>query len=679
MAEPDWGDHNWFGSWNAIVGMVVDPVTGDLYVAARTEIYRISPSQVLTLAKSGFTSVNGIDISRSGPSDPGVLLVADGGTSNAVKAVPLDNIGATPITVASASTLRAATFGATVSGGPWLASNVNRMVVIHNNGSSGAVGPLRAHPLVEVTPGGPLPVWVSSPVPNTEQKPLGQSVVRPSTHLDFSYSQALTELRYVDGLSRLTCAWIGDPGASAPQYEQAPVTPANCSRPRLGGGTCDNFADIVVGGPGSFVESGNPLQSCKTCGGTGNPCRWDFRITNRYAGDNYQAYFALDSGSTEFVTASDTYTAWKHLHVERERMCAVGGLLFQSYGATGQCGGANQPACCGTGGQPPCNQLVLFDSANVTQGDTIVAFDEVHRFEDVAYTRTVSAPPANNGDGSMTVVLDSPLPNSVWASNRTGSTPLFSNGHSGGVCVPSLGFDEAETSQLDAAYGDTFVSYHVPTYGLAGSGTVPRYWKVDYSTSPCPPARFSNIWFQNFTSGVATLCPDGPNLVGCAENNYVHVLGAGESQTGSNADTQSASNLSYAYTHNIALGCDGVPGGCTADKLGNMLREAVRHELGHQLGANKCTDSPDPRLKHHDTRNAWCGEPGGACVNPDPMYLIEWCPMHVAPTLTPPLPQTDRDMRADGIDHFCPEDLILGDPNCASAGDGALRREEDPQ
>ena len=38
------------------------------------------------------------------------------------------------------------------------------------------------------------------------------------------------------------------------------------------------------------------------------------------------------------------------------------------------------------------------------------------------------------------------------------------------------------------------------------------------------------------------------------------------------------------------------------------------------------------------------------------------------------------DMRADGIDHFCKEDLVLGDPNCgAQPSDGAIRSWEDPQ
>src|SRR5262249_17528006 len=155
------------------------------------------------------------------------------------------------------------------------------------------------------------------------------------------------------------------------QYDAAPTTPSDCDKPRtFASAICDNKDDIVAGGTGSFVEAGNPIQSCKTCGGA-TPCEWDFRITKRYGGDNYKAYFAFDSSSTAFAGTSDIYTAWKHAHVEREEMCRVGGVLFQDYGATGQCGGPGQPLCCGVGGQPPCNQIRLYDPTNIVMGQSL--------------------------------------------------------------------------------------------------------------------------------------------------------------------------------------------------------------------------------------------------------------------------------------------------------------------
>ena len=40
----------------------------------------------------------------------------------------------------------------------------------------------------------------------------------------------------------------------------------------------------------------------------------------------------------------------------------------------------------------------------------------------------------------------------------------------------------------------------------------------------------------------------------------------------------------------------------------------------------------------------------------------------------------ELDMQADGTDHFCEEDLSLGDPNCGGVPrEGAIRTWEDPQ
>jgi hypothetical protein len=497
ILDANYGNTNWSGNWNSIVGMAVDPVNGDLYIAAITNIQRIATNESVQVVKGGFTSVNGIDISRQGASDPGLLLIADGGTSNTVKALALDNTGAQPLSVASASVLRAASFGASVSGGPWLATNVNRTVVIHNNGNSGAVDPVRPHPLLKVTSAGPFKVRISSPSA-AEQFPPGQSTMRPSTYQDPTRSQAFTELQYADGLSRITCAWAGDPGEGAPQYDAAPATPANCNKPRTTAlGPCDNRDDIVIGGAGSFAESGNPIHSCKTCGSASSPCRWEFRITNRYGGDNYKVHFAFEQNSTEFALATDIYTAWKHVHAERERMCNVGGVLFEDYGATGQCGGIGQPACCGTGGQAPCDQIVVYDPSNIVMGQELVVFDEVNTYEAAGYTRTVTAPPTNNGDGTITITLDSPLPKSYWSSDEdplgSPKVPDFRNGHSGGACVPSAGFVEADLSDLRQSLSDALVGYHIPTYGLDGSGVVPRLWPAFFDFDPWMPAQSGDV------------------------------------------------------------------------------------------------------------------------------------------------------------------------------------------
>ncbi len=681
ILDSDFGNTNWSGLWNAIVGMAVDPVTGDLYIAAKTDVYRVAPDESLLLVKGGFTSVNGIDVAREGANDPGVLLVADGGTANTVKAVPLDNTGAAPITVATASILRASTFGALVSGGPWLATNVNRTIVIHNNGNSGAVNPLRPHPLVEVTPVGPFEVRISSPSA-TEQLPDGQSRMRPSTYQDTSFSNAVTRLQYRDGLSRFTCAWVGDPGAGAAQYDPAPAVPSDCNKPRsYAAANCDNKHDIVVGGPGSFMEGGNPIQSCKMCGGTFDPCVWEFRITNRFGGDNYKVYFAFDQSSEQFPATSDIYTAWKHVHIERERMCNVGGILFEDYGATGQCGAAGQPACCGTAGQPPCNQILMYDPSNVSMGQSLVVFDELNPYETAGYTRTVTAPPANNGDGSVTLTLDSPLPRSYQASaeftpGMVPHVPDFVNGHSGGVCVPLGGFVEADLSDLRQGFDHALVDYHIPTYGLDGAGVVPRLWPeflFDLTNHNCAARRFSRIWYSRFVDGGDVGCPvDPPDVDAALENNVFHVIPAFDTIDASNPAGFSAFEgaFSYILDEQIAQDCAMSSGGCTGTEQDAMRRWTVAHETAHQFRVNKCS----PPLFHDSpsARAAWCGASGGSCVVPP--ASTQSCVM-VGGTSVPEL-----DMRADGTDHFCKEDLALGDPNCSGTPrEGAIRTWEDPQ
>lgn len=669
--DTDYGNHNWSGSWNGIVGMAVDPVNGDLYLAAKTEIYKIAPDESLTLVKGGFTSVNTIDIYRQGANDPGLLLVADGGSLNVLKAFALDNPAAEPLAIASLSVLRGAAFGLSVSGGPWLGANVNRAVVIANNGNTGAVDPLRPFP-IDVTPTGPLSIRISSPS-TSEQAPRGQSRVRPATAGDTSFSQAFAELRYRDGLARFTCAWTGDPGAGAPQYDPTPGTLTDCQKPRAyATAICDNKDDIVAGAAGSFVEAGNPIQSCKTCGSASAPCHWDFRITNHFGGDNYKVFFGSDAAATEFVTSSDVYTATKHVHLERDRMCRAGGVLFKDYGATGQCGGAGQPPCCGTAGQPACNQIVVYDPVSVLQNDVIVVFDEANSYEAAGYTRTVTAPPVNNGNGTITLTLDAALPRNYRASSaEPGSNPPvpdYRNAHAGGVCVPAAKFYEPDTSDLQQGFDEAFVDYHTPIYGVDGSGVVPTLPSplIDLNARPCALFRFSRIWFSRFVLGASFAgCPDPPADQAVA-NNVMQLIGASRNPQGITGVSNFEENFSYIFRDQVTTDCGATTPPCTPAKQDTMHRWTVGHELAHNFQVDACS------VGGHDTRSAWCGSASGACVNPT--YSVESCSMD------PLLTTQDLDMRADGIDHFCAEDLILGDPSCAGTPrPGAMRTWEDPQ
>ncbi len=650
------------------ISLTVDPVNGDLYYATYQDIRRITPSETFEIVKTGFSFIESIAVSREGPNDPGVLLVTDTSTG-LVSAVPLDNPSAS-FTVAVPS-LDAAGFGAQVSGGSWVPTNANRTVMVRTDGNTTVIEP---HPLVDVTLSGPFRVRISSPKTAAEEPmPFGQSLMRPSRFGDTSFSRAVARLEYRDGLDRFTCAATGDPGVGS-AYDPAPADPALCNKPRaMTAGDCENFDALVASGPGSFA-SGGALSSCKTCGSAVNPCTWEFNITNRYAGDDYKVYFSNAATSERFMATSDVYTSWKHVHIERERMCNVGAVLFDDYGATGLCGGAGQPVCCGTGGQLPCNQIRVYDFSNVANGHSVVVFDEENPYETADYTRTVTAAPVNNGDGTVTLTLDSPLPQSYRASDEhlpaaLPHVPDFANGHSGGVCVDSGGFVEADLSDLRQGLEPACVDYHVPAYGLDGSGTVPTLPTTffDLASRPCVTFRFSRVWNSTAVDSGTLACP-GPDAPanGIVPSNVLHTIPAFDTLNNVAGFANFAGAFFYILDTQIGQDCAANSSGCAGGDLDATRRWTVAHESGHHFEVNKCSSGG------HDTRDAWCGAPGGSCVIAPATH--QGCLMN-AGISTP-----DLDMRADGVDHFCKEDLVLGDPTCVGTPrEGAIRTLEDPQ
>ena len=365
VLDSNYGNTNW-GAWNSIVGMAVDPENGDLYMAADTDIYKIDTSENVTLVKGGFSDVLGIDIIRDGPADPGWLLVADN-IAGQVVTFALDNTGATPATVASPGFVRAVNAGLSVFSGPLDPSNpanVGRNIFSYNGGNSllsllkdpaGVTDQLLAGK-----------VWISSWDVN-EPPPPGQKSIRFSDAdvLNTAFSTVEVEMTWIDGVARDACAWVGDPGRAMTGYENtalpAPTTPANCDYPWLLGGNCDNNDNMVVGGVGSFggpqATSSDPLKLCLTaCGSVANPCKFEFHITKRFAGDNFRLYFSADPNATTFKTASPMFTAWKRLRIENDPMYKRGGLLWEDFVRQTPCPGAD----------PDCNKrLLLYDWADV--------------------------------------------------------------------------------------------------------------------------------------------------------------------------------------------------------------------------------------------------------------------------------------------------------------------------
>ena len=97
ILDTDYGNRLGAWYWNAIVGMSVDPKTGDLYVAERltttssvVKVIRNDGAETLQTVKTGFNNVFGVDAWREPGSDYGVLMIADFAAGQ-FWTVPLDN------------------------------------------------------------------------------------------------------------------------------------------------------------------------------------------------------------------------------------------------------------------------------------------------------------------------------------------------------------------------------------------------------------------------------------------------------------------------------------------------------------------------------------------------------------------------------------------------------------
>lgn len=659
---------NWYSGgsrWGAAVGMAVDPVTGDLYIAGATAgggavstIYKIDvDDQSVTAVKGGFTAITGLDIAREGGSsstDPGFMLVADNATT--VLAFALDNTSAPPVTVTTATTLRTVAWGRSVIGGSLdpvtTPETIVRNIVVHNDDSLGRPAPLRPDPMAIITPSDEAKVWISSPTPLTTP-PVGQGVTRMSYPPTAEYSTGKVELRWADENppDRQVCAWIGDPGKAKTGYEPDPLNPARCDIPiMMAAGPCDNQDSFNP--VGTFVDS-NDMRSCKTCGSADNPCEWEFRITQRFGGDSYRVYFTLDQGPYKNINAcSPTFTAWKRAYLEKDRMYRGGGLLFDDY-------------IVGT------NQLVVYEWTNVMPGDTIVVFDERQLSFDSQTVTSVTAGPT----GAKVITLLGVLSNThTYLSADRDASPspraLFTNLHSAGLgvtAVPNppqarLGLYEADTSNFWMPFDEGFVSlWERPDGAQELPFLALEFFDTVDPVQPNARAYFSQLWFKNFESAGA-----GPVD---AAHNYFHLMGVSK-RTGEAGIAQTSYDYAYVFVQSIE------DFGHIPVQTRNHIRATSAHEIGHQFFLNTCTTlancgtPPPPDFGTHDYRPWWLYPGVTGCPNP------EACLMDPGGQLV--------STKLDGIDHFCFEDLLPGDPNCTGppgteSRDTSIRRGADPR
>jgi len=409
------------------------------------------------------------------------------------------------------------------------------------------------------------------------------------------------------------------------------------------------------------------------------------KVTDRYAGDNYQVQVkkcapggcdaAPPAGGVlddRVVALSPIFTAWKRIHIERDKMFRKGGVLAEDYIPEPDCGSdgtmcvctpSSKPACCT--GPPPalyCNQIVAYEWQNAAENDQVAVFDEVFTYETVREPRAVTAvgtPDAT--EGLIVLTLDQGLSLAYLRSSRTLSTPYqptFSNLKSAGYgvisgCDPSSNqinaanscFWEGDLRAVEKAFGDGFIEIVSPRSGMS---TVPLVGSPWFTSPPeLGLTFFSGTWFRGWD----------PDL------DYFHLIGANRDVFITRYGLANA-HYNYVFVFRNSIWLQGMSEGKSDVEIDNFTREVTIHELGHQFKVNECTTGG------HDSRNAWC-EAEGSCG-----------PGGTAPQPCVMVPHPEQSVW-DSVFRFCAEDLFKGDPTCPDPQPGepragAMRTVSDP-
>jgi hypothetical protein len=671
IIDPDWGNRNGIWNWNVINGAAVDPKTGDLYIGEKTAIRVVRfATEAVESFKTGFTNIYNLAVWRDPGNDFGVVLVADFGAGN-VKSIPIDNSTA-PITIlASGTQIRAVCTGLTTyDEDTYLASDLIRLIVTHNDI---AAIKLRKEPFFTTDPYASIPanIWISSRL-NTVDRPQYQGVVRYSTlnPPETEYSTVRIKAYWADGKNRTMCGALGD-ALSAAFYEPVPSgDPPGCKKPwknPIGGtenGACDNRSPFELSKVGSTTSDGTYLQRENSCGGSTTPCWFEFRITQRYAGDNYRFYAYGDQSNT--VLSSALITAWKRVFIEQDKMCRRGGVLWEDLNKEPDAQNGDSVIYLA---KNPDNT----SADNVQLGDIIRVFDTLTPYETSTDRFCVKALFDNTAEKRIEVTLADVLDvNCLLADSLTGdydaSVPeqggvndglwTFNIGKSAGVCVEGPGFFNADTSYLNrrdkpGAFDDGFTSFNVHPDGVGVAPYLPGQF---LAAEPDPgwenKYRFQQHWFKHRTYNP----PDPTNF----KNNYWHLMSVSSSTVAGEAAENA--NASFVFIDTSEQNCwytGSPPTPCTPAEKAEYCSHTAIHEIAHQDEVNICATGP------HDSNNSWCGDTGGPCVPADARCGgVGWCVMNV--------PTGPRDQaicqRVNGIRRFDCNDLSgkrqTGSPYC---------------
>ena len=429
------------------------------------------------------------------------------------------------------------------------------------------------------------------------------------------------------------------------------------------------------------------------------------KVTDRYAGDNYQvevmkcAPSGCGSDSSGVLTQrvvalSPIFTAWKRVFVERDRMFRRGGLLAEDYLTEGgTCGGQGQDPCCGQPGALACNQVKVYGWSDVSPADWIVLFDQSESLPDYSFFFERLFPPRMvltvgdpDAQGFRVVTFDEPLERNFHSSSMQyrddfGFLPDFANYQTAGFGVVSgcdlaetqvnggsSCFYEADLGGVERPFADAFVEVSAPRAGVSFVPFIAESffdWESGHPPGPgehTPVDLFSWIWFAHRTED---------------PSNYREFIGAGTCWLGALYGLTTTTNYHWTYLFRGSIEIDGV--GHSNEEIQNHTRFTTVHELGHHFHVKWCTNPPPPEEAHHhnDAINpvrAWC-QVDGAC--PPFASTEELCIMNNGSILGA------HDQNWDPFFEFDLECLFAGDSACAGPpstepGLGSIRAEEDP-
>ena len=259
-------------------------------------------------------------------------------------------------------------------------------------------------------------------------------------------------------------------------------------------------------------------------------------------------------------------------------------------------------------------------------------------------------------------------------------------------------FYRADLGDVDEPFFDAFtiVARH-PTG--EGEGGVPYYSPASVYVIG---HRFHQIWFHHRKPlADSQQCIVGNQVcqtggISCCNQpqNFLHVLGMARSKSTTIiwGYSHEPTDDVYVYRKRVQedveafcarVGCDD-----THRRTTWMVQNITAHEVAHHFGVNPVYQPGACDGKGHDSNWAWCGGPGGTCVDPlqpnvckEDRQAVQWCLMHqiYLDSLDQSICQRTRgwvrmDCRDLLGDVSCPEQ-----PDCTGPERASVRRARDPR